>query len=243
MFLNQGKIWNYLKYAFGEILLVIIGILVAIQIDGWKNERSEIIAINRLYSTIETNIISDIERLENLIQTRQNTIDGSHKFMKFSKIKNKTYEDFMLTIKDFVEYNPFNEVFFHSNQSGFDALKNSGFLNKTENSKLENKLYTYYDLFIRLQIEEQNLSAFLNEMEYDLFKQNIIQEFSETARKLHSKNYDELDLKKLETIFNTPSLNACHFKMSGSEHLISYYEELTSLGNEILNEIHKTYNT
>jgi len=32
--LNQGKTTNYLKYAVGEIVLVVIGILIALQINN-----------------------------------------------------------------------------------------------------------------------------------------------------------------------------------------------------------------
>jgi len=37
--LEQGKTANYLKYAIGEIVLVVIGILIALQINNWNQER------------------------------------------------------------------------------------------------------------------------------------------------------------------------------------------------------------
>ena len=52
--LSEGKTGKYFKYAFGEIILVVIGILIALQINNWNQTR-----INR---TIE------IETLENLRQ-------------------------------------------------------------------------------------------------------------------------------------------------------------------------------
>lgn len=43
--LTQNKFSNYLLYAFGEILLVVIGILIALQINNWnennKNRSAE----------------------------------------------------------------------------------------------------------------------------------------------------------------------------------------------------------
>lgn len=39
--LNDGQLGKYLFYAVGEILLVVIGILIALQIDNWNNERQE----------------------------------------------------------------------------------------------------------------------------------------------------------------------------------------------------------
>jgi len=37
--LKEGKTTNYLKYAVGEIVLVVIGILIALQINNWNSER------------------------------------------------------------------------------------------------------------------------------------------------------------------------------------------------------------
>ena len=35
----ENKTGKYLKYAIGEILLVIIGILIAVSINGWNEDR------------------------------------------------------------------------------------------------------------------------------------------------------------------------------------------------------------
>ncbi len=35
--LSDGKTGKYLKYAIGEIILVVIGILIALQINNWNN--------------------------------------------------------------------------------------------------------------------------------------------------------------------------------------------------------------
>ena len=37
--LVEGKTANYIKYALGEIVLVVIGILIALQINNWNNRR------------------------------------------------------------------------------------------------------------------------------------------------------------------------------------------------------------
>ena len=37
--LSEGKTEKYFKYAIGEIILVVIGILIALQINNWNNER------------------------------------------------------------------------------------------------------------------------------------------------------------------------------------------------------------
>jgi hypothetical protein len=37
--LSEGKMGKYFKYAIGEIILVVIGILIALQINNWNQNR------------------------------------------------------------------------------------------------------------------------------------------------------------------------------------------------------------
>jgi hypothetical protein len=39
--LESGKIRNYTLYAIGEIALVVVGILIALQISNWNEQRNE----------------------------------------------------------------------------------------------------------------------------------------------------------------------------------------------------------
>ncbi|PNQ73119.1 hypothetical protein C1T31_09010 [Hanstruepera neustonica] len=39
--LSENKTGKYLKYAIGEIILVVIGILIALQINNWNNDRND----------------------------------------------------------------------------------------------------------------------------------------------------------------------------------------------------------
>ena len=38
--LSKGKTGKYFKYAIGEIILVVIGILIALQINNWNDENN-----------------------------------------------------------------------------------------------------------------------------------------------------------------------------------------------------------
>ena len=38
--MEKNKTGKYLKYAFGEIILVVIGILIAIQLNEWRNDKA-----------------------------------------------------------------------------------------------------------------------------------------------------------------------------------------------------------
>ena len=57
---NQNNISKYLRYAIGEIFLVVIGILIALQINNWNEEqkaiKEEIIILKELKNSITTDI-------------------------------------------------------------------------------------------------------------------------------------------------------------------------------------------
>ena len=51
--LKEGKTGRYLKYAFGEIILVVIGILIALQINNWNELRKQKIVERQVYTYIK----------------------------------------------------------------------------------------------------------------------------------------------------------------------------------------------
>ena len=64
---ESGKIRNYLAYAVGEILLVVIGILIALQINNWNTRRQEQQELKGFISNISNNIRSDLDELRALM--------------------------------------------------------------------------------------------------------------------------------------------------------------------------------
>lgn len=65
--METGKTGKYLKYALGEILLVVIGILIALQINNWNEKRLKQEQLNSVYERILTDIDNDVQELsENL---------------------------------------------------------------------------------------------------------------------------------------------------------------------------------
>lgn len=59
--LNENKVSKYLLYAIGEILLVVIGILIALQVDNWNEERKKQREITQLLLDIEQDLLLNYE--------------------------------------------------------------------------------------------------------------------------------------------------------------------------------------
>ena len=55
--MEKNKAGKYLKYAFGEIVLVVVGILIALSINNWNDNRKN----NNLKKTYVKNLIFDLE--------------------------------------------------------------------------------------------------------------------------------------------------------------------------------------
>ena len=55
--LNEGKTSRYLKYAIGEIILVVIGILIALQINNWNIKRLNLEKETKYLKEINNNFL------------------------------------------------------------------------------------------------------------------------------------------------------------------------------------------
>ena len=69
--MGQASFQKYLLYAVGEILLVMIGILLALQVNNWNETRKQSIIERDLLVGIKENILNNIEYLNEEIRRNQ----------------------------------------------------------------------------------------------------------------------------------------------------------------------------
>lgn len=139
--MSEGKTANYLKYAIGEILLVVIGILIAISINNWNQSQNE---QNRI-KEYAVSLIQDLER--DIMMTAQikkqneeivSRIDSLNKYTLNRKI-----EDFSnVTVLYFTLNKPHRPYVW--NRTTITELKNSGTLGLIKNDSLS-KMISEYD--------------------------------------------------------------------------------------------------
>ncbi|HKK46781.1 MAG TPA: DUF6090 family protein [Balneolaceae bacterium] len=80
---EENKVKSYLLYAFGEILLVVIGILIALQVNNWNEYRLEREQEQELLLQLQSEYTSNLEQLNEKIALRNTMIHASKQLLDF----------------------------------------------------------------------------------------------------------------------------------------------------------------
>ena len=65
--METGKTGKYFKYAIGEIVLVVIGILIALCINNWNEERMERREERAILKQLKTEFSANLRQLDDKI--------------------------------------------------------------------------------------------------------------------------------------------------------------------------------
>ena len=152
--LNSGSGRKYLLYAFGEIFLVVVGILIALQVNNWNETRKSGIQEKALLTELRNTIISDYEILNM-------SIDGNIKVQKSCSIilthfdQNFPYDDSLAL--HFERSNLWWRILLRTNT--FERLKQFGmdFIKNAETKNMISDLYERNLSFGKTLDERQSL--------------------------------------------------------------------------------------
>ncbi|MHA7130700.1 DUF6090 family protein [Algoriphagus namhaensis] len=136
--LGQNKVTRYLVYAMGEIALVMIGILLALQVNNWNETKKNRDFEKEILGLIDQNLMKDsILITAELSDARMgNTLTDS--LLKQINLRNydERLNDWMGKIITFQR--------FKSQSSAFEVLKSKG-IDNISNKELQLVLMEYYD--------------------------------------------------------------------------------------------------
>lgn len=137
--LSESKFTNYLMYAVGEIVLVVIGILIALSINNWNDKKKNRAAETLYYNRILEDFELDKKLIEGLVAQANARVDQSKTILLEldSGTKNKNYliNQFLIAIRS-ENYVPRNVT--------FKDLTSSGNLKLLTDTTLKNSLIQYY---------------------------------------------------------------------------------------------------
>jgi len=73
----ENKTSKYLKYAVGEIVLVVVGILIALQVNNWNEERKDLKEAELIKQNIHDEFIKNGELLKASIKSNEEALSAS----------------------------------------------------------------------------------------------------------------------------------------------------------------------
>ncbi|MGZ0016363.1 DUF6090 family protein [Yeosuana sp. AK3] len=136
--IEQGKTANYLKYAIGEIVLVVIGILIALQINNWNENRKINAFEHEILSLIDQNL--EIDSIAISIELSKSNEAIMLTDLLLEKVSQKDYSDSLnFWMGKIISFERFK-----SQSSAFEVLKAKGIENISD-KKLQLELISYYD--------------------------------------------------------------------------------------------------
>lgn len=142
--LSQNRVTRYLAYAVGEIILVTIGILIALQINTWKEDRANKQRERAFYQSILIDLENDQKKLESQTVFYQNRLDNLSWFL--TQIRNPAQP---ISSVDFGIHS--EPLFYNESAISFDATfeaaKSAGAFDKFSNKPLLKQLVEYYTQF------------------------------------------------------------------------------------------------
>ena len=95
--LAQNKMGKYFKYALGEIVLVVIGILIALQINNWNEERKNNTKEQQILSQLKEEYTTNLFQLEQKIAHRKKIIKAASKVLEFIDKPKKINTDSLIS--------------------------------------------------------------------------------------------------------------------------------------------------
>ena len=94
--LKGGSKLQYVKYALGEIILVVAGILIALQINNWNEDRKDRIQEQKILRQLSDEFRLNLNQIDNKIQLRENIIKQSAEVLAIMDAKKEVDLDTLL---------------------------------------------------------------------------------------------------------------------------------------------------
>lgn len=192
--LDQGKFQKYLTYAAGEIILVVVGILLALQVNSW-NEARKAKKLERQYLlNISSEIEASLTKLDQALNFNQTTLEHIDNILHHLQ-EGLSYSSSLDTSFYIYQYFIVPEL----NFTTYETIKNVG-LNSISSHDLRltiSKLYEEDFIFLTNTIRENEKQFYQNVM-----TQFHIEHFKETSYNNTTTPNDYKNLQHNQKYFN-----------------------------------------
>jgi Family of unknown function (DUF6090) len=176
--LTENRLGKYMLYAIGEIFLVMIGILMALQVNNWNNERAGVKKEVKILKEFQRNLNANVNQFSSEIEKQQAILQDINTIMEQIKNNIPYHDSLGLKYASIAWTEEFNYV-----NSAFETLKTYGFDLISSDSIRESIIYLFNVEYVRIsdviekvsQTEHYQLNAlYLPHIEYDTDGKGIV---------------------------------------------------------------------
>jgi hypothetical protein len=183
--LKENRLTRYLVYAVGEILLVVIGILIALQINMWNEGRKDRVKEQVVLQRLQEEFNTNLQQLDGKIQMREDIIRSSTAALDYMDQPEGVHRDSLMAKLSAMTTTPtFDPI--------INDLVSSGNIRLIRNQQL-NRLLTEWPTYVvqLAELEQEHVGAYRLIMQPAFIRMGI----SRDLNKLFSgnnKNYSFL---------------------------------------------------
>lgn len=170
-----------MAYAAGETILVVIGILIALQINTWNNNRLDNIKRDQYLQNLKENLTTDLANLNDQI------ISGNDLILKVDTLVKMVIQPEKYTFQQFKNRTQNLKQFprFVALMATYDNLNSSGQIEILKNSRLIQDLFIYYNAVdyynigygaLVQDISRNRIGPYLDQMESFITSSNLTNE-------------------------------------------------------------------
>lgn len=142
--MDNGRIQKYFLYAIGEIILVIIGILAALEINNWNSFRQDRALEKEYLSRMITDLKQDTASLANMIQLADTKRSVIEYILPYLVDKKREVKDSSQFINSFINSTVLGWAHYSVTSSTIEELKSTGHFVLIQNVSLRSWITKYY---------------------------------------------------------------------------------------------------
>ena len=203
--MEQNKTGKYIKYAIGEIILVVIGILIALQINNWNQNRVDRITEKKLLNSINSDFLQNKKEFEKTKSLHEIHLSCLERIVALLPLNgNEILADSIAYYERLKTNHTFNP-----SSSTVDAIVNSNSIDLLQNDALKQFLVSWKSVLLDYQEEEESYYNFLQENYYPFLIQSA----------------DFMDFNPLEIYSTKEYQNYAHFRRGYVRGIIKAIKE------------------
>ncbi len=182
--MGKNKTGKYVKYATGEIVLVVFGILIALQINNWNEQKKTQTKVNSFLTSLKKDLSNDLLTINDIIKIQEERFKTMTRLISLGNNPNVSET---LASNNTTQISIGRNFTFFPVIGSYKSASGSGLIENIENDELKHNILNLYEQYYN----RLNYNGQINDGRHELLEWESRQYADYTKRQL---TYDEKGL-------------------------------------------------